>query len=284
VILRFLRSLRWLETFVRLGAPFLGVVFSVNNIYDINILKLFLLLSGYFTLVSHIYLYNDLKGKGFDLLDTLKKTPLLKGEVSYFSLFLFSLLLLFYSIIVYYFLNPIFLIFLFIDIIMGITYVHPKVLLKNRPFFSIIFLFISNFNDFLIGWLLFGKINITGILLSVYFGLLGAAGQMFHEVKDYEADKISGIRTNAVRFGQKNIFFLGLITYSLSVLFFIYISLIFLKKPYFIPHILTYPFYISYIINNLKTDFNRNNFQRFVVFYRFMYIFIGIVIFIIKIL
>ncbi len=165
---------------------------------------------------------------------------------------------------------------------MGITYVHPKILLKDKPFFSIIFLFIANFNDFLIGWMLFSKITIDCILICVYFGLLGATGQIVHEVKDYEADKISGIRTNAVRFGKQRLFLTGIIIYSASTLFFTYISLEYLKKPYFIPQLLTYPFYLYFFLNVMKKGFDRRELHKFVFIYRIIYIIIGATIFLMK--
>lgn len=234
-------------------------------------------------LVSHIYLYNELKGKGFDLLDNLKKTPLLKGEISYLSLFIFSLILLFISLLIYFILNPLYLIFAFVNLFMGITYVHPKILLKDKPIFSIIFLFILNFNDFLIGWMLFSKITLVSILISLYFGLLGASGQIVHEVKDYEADKISGIRTNSVRFGKSRLFFIGIIVYSISIIFFTFISLKYLKKPFYTPLFITYPLYLYDSIKVVRSDFNREMLHKFVFNYRIMYFFIGVFIFLIKI-
>lgn len=280
--IKYFTSIRWFEIFVRCGAPFLGVILSVENLREISFLRLFLLIFSYFMLISHIYLYNELKGKGFDFLDSFKKTPLLKGDVSYFSLFIFSLIILFSSIIIYFFLNPFFLIFAFINLLMGILYVHPKILLKDKPIFSIIFLFIANFNDFLIGWLLFKKITFEGILISIYFGILGAKGQIIHEVKDFEADKISGIRTNAVRFGKKRLFFSGIIIYSISTLFFVFISLRYFKEPYFIPQLLSYPFYLYFFINVIKRGFDRAELHKFVFCYRIIYILIGATIFLIK--
>lgn len=281
-IIKYINSIRWFEIFVRCGAPFLGVILSVKGLEEISFLRFFLLLFSYFLLVSHIYLYNELKGKGFDLLDSFKKTPLLKGELSNLSLFIFSIILLSISIIIYYFLNPLFLIFAFVNLFMGITYVHPKILLKNKPIFSILFLFIFNFNDFLIGWLLFSKISLLGILLSIYFGLLGSTGQIVHEVKDYDADKIAGIMTNAVRFGGKKLFFVGIIIYSISVIFFIFVSYKYLKIPYFLPLVISYPFYLYLFLYTLRENLKRDILHKFVFYYRIMYVFIGIVIFIIK--
>ena len=46
-----------------------------------------------------------------------------------------------------------------------------------------------------------GAVDARGVALSLFFGLVFAAGHLNQEVRDYEFDLASGIRTSAVAFG-----------------------------------------------------------------------------------
>jgi 4-hydroxybenzoate polyprenyltransferase len=56
---------------------------------------------------------------------------------------------------------------------------------------------------FLLGWTLVHDAGTEGVALSLFFGLVFAAGHLNQEVRDLEGDRANGIRTCAVAFGPR---------------------------------------------------------------------------------
>lgn len=59
---------------------------------------------------------------------------------------------------------------------------------------------------FLMGYSQVHEIDLKGIAISSFFGLVFAAGHLNQEVRDHEADSAEGIRTSAVVFGCRKAF------------------------------------------------------------------------------
>ena len=57
-----------------------------------------------------------------------------------------------------------------------------------------------------------GGLDARGLVISLFFGLVFAGGHLNQEVRDYEADLLNGIRTNAVAFGRRRAFLASLAT------------------------------------------------------------------------
>lgn len=67
---------------------------------------------------------------------------------------------------------------------------------------------------FLLGYTAFHALSFHGVACSLFFGLVFAAGHLNQEVRDYEADRINGIRTTAVAFGKPCAFFASLMLFT----------------------------------------------------------------------
>jgi 4-hydroxybenzoate polyprenyltransferase len=65
-----------------------------------------------------------------------------------------------------------------------------------------------------------GPVDPASILIGLYFGILFAAGHLHHEVQDKEADRRTGVRTHAVRFGSGPTLWAGFFVWSLSCAYF----------------------------------------------------------------
>ncbi len=57
---------------------------------------------------------------------------------------------------------------------------------------------------FLLGYATFHAVDARGVSLSLFFGLVFAAGHLNQEVRDYESDRANGIATSAVAFGCRS--------------------------------------------------------------------------------
>lgn len=69
--------------------------------------------------------------------------------------------------------------------------------------------FVTQALHFLMGWVLVAALNLDTLLIAFFFGGLFAAGHLFHEVIDFEADRQAGIRTMANRIGRKPAFWIS---------------------------------------------------------------------------
>jgi len=74
---------------------------------------------------------------------------------------------------------------------------------------------------FLLGYSLCHAFDARGVLISLFFGLVFAAGHLNQEVRDYEGDLLNEIRTSAVVFGCRHAFLasLSLFTVAYALLF-----------------------------------------------------------------
>lgn len=274
----YFKSVRWFEIAVRMGAPVIAILIALPAFNLVTGFKALHAFIAFFLLWAHGYAFNEWGGYAFDKLDASKaKTPLLAGHVSSNEFMILSITFAAISVVLYAMLDMRFLIIVFFDIIMGILYVHPKILLKNVPIASFVILFIVSVNDFLLGWLVFSPSITQGLLIGIYFGLLGITGQHFHEAGDCDSDKKANIRTNAVRFGKKNIFIIGFIFYTLSCIYFILLSLLQIIPQYlYIVLLITYPIYFVIFYKCLKSSMGSSDIHCFVKRYRQLYGFIGL--------
>jgi 4-hydroxybenzoate polyprenyltransferase len=273
-----IRSIRWFEIAVRTGAPAVAILIvspELNLATGIRIIHSFI---AFFFLWAHGYTFNEWGGYDFDKNDTSKaETPLLAGHIAHRELLILSIVFGVISIIMYSLLDIKFLLIVIFDIVMGIVYVHPKILLKSMPIASLIILFVISINDFLLGWLIFSPDIFRGLLIGIYFGILGISGQNFHEAGDHDSDKKANIKTNAVRFGKKYIFILGFIFYTLSLIYFVILSLTdVVPECLYIILVVTYPIYVAIFCRCLKSGIETSNVHHFVKKYRLLYGVIGL--------
>lgn len=271
-------SIRWFEIAVRLGAPVIALLLTIPSVDYANIIKGFYLIIAFFFLWAHGYALNEWGGYTSDRLDPAKTDkPIVAGKISPLEMLNLSIIFAVISIILFTLLDRKLLIFVFIDIIIGVMYCYPKILLKKVPFMSLAALFIVSANDFMLGWLIFSPNFYKGLMIGIYFGILGLAGISYHEVGDHDPDKAADIWTNAVRFGKKKIFILGFILYTLSIVYFMILTYLRFLPGHLYPILLTtYPIYFYLFFKCLKKRLNSMDVRRFIKNYRILYGIIGI--------
>ena len=67
---------------------------------------------------------------------------------------------------------------------------------------------------FLLGYTLCHALDARGVWISLFFGLVFAAGHLNQEVRDYEGDLLNEIRTSAVVFGCRRTFLASLCIFT----------------------------------------------------------------------
>ncbi|MBN2291050.1 MAG: UbiA prenyltransferase family protein [Pirellulales bacterium] len=86
------------------------------------------------------------------------------------------------------------------------SFPHSRLEGKQIPFLSTLMHVVTAVLMFLLGYCLWSGVDLRGVMIGTYFGLIYEAGHLILEVKDFEGDRNSGVRTYAVRFGQRPVF------------------------------------------------------------------------------
>jgi len=273
----YVKSIRLFEISVRMGAPLIALLLTLPELSEVNGIRIIHALGAFFFLWTHLYTFNAWAGYSFDKHDPSKRvTPLLSGKVTPREMSLLSIVFALICIILYAVLDIRLLIIVFPDILIGILYAHPKILLKSVPFASFAILFIVSVLDFLLGWLIFSPSLHRGLLIGIYFGILGIVGQHYHEAGDYDSDKRVGIKTNAVRYGKTKIFILGFIFYTLACIYFLLLTFSkILPGLLYLTLLITYPLYVFLYSKQLRSNLTSSDIRRFIKKYRMLYGLIG---------
>lgn len=265
-----LRHIRFDEVFVLQGTPIMGALFSMGAFTTANFSTLFVFLIGSILLVAHVFTLNDWA----DIAHGLKAADPL---VSSLRLFWFSLFLLIASLLV----------FCLIDIrvvelgaivaILGFLYSHPALNFKGTPIASSLPHLIGGVFHFLLGYAVFTSIDQRGFFIALFFALTFAAGHLNHEVRDFELDQKTNARTNAVAFGKRATFIVGLIVFTCA-----YICLFLLGWFWLVPRplafvaLMFYPLHLFWSLRVLRSQFRPDAVYRFQSQYRALYALIGI--------
>jgi 4-hydroxybenzoate polyprenyltransferase len=106
----------------------------------------------------------------------------------------------------------------FFAIVLGLAYSVPIGGLRGKsiPLFSSFLHFGGTLLSFLLGALTFAPTDWRGLLIAAHPAILLTAGHLVQEVEDFEEDRLSGCRTNPVRFGRTPVFIVAAVLFGLS--------------------------------------------------------------------
>jgi 4-hydroxybenzoate polyprenyltransferase len=101
----------------------------------------------------------------------------------------------------------------------SLLYSHPRFAAKGLLVIPSLLHVSGGLLHFLLGYGLLRPVDLRGVLLGCYCGLVFAAGHLTQEVGDHDGDRRNGIRTSAVRCGRTAAFnaAFGLFTLSYAV-------------------------------------------------------------------
>lgn len=261
-----------------MGAPLLAMLITLPELNTVNILRMAHALIAFFFGWTHGYTMNEWGGYEGDSHDPSKaKRPLLAGQISRREILMFSLICAGICVILYSLLDPKLLFLVGLSLFIGLLYNHPRITLKKVPFASLFVLFVVSISDTLLGWLVFSSVLYQGCLVGGFFGLLGFAGICYHEAGDYESDRTTGIATNAVRYGKKPVFILGFVFYSISCVYFIFLTILnIIPTGLFLGFVFSYPVYIYLFYRCIKRGMDTTAIHDFINQYRTFYGVVGL--------
>jgi 4-hydroxybenzoate polyprenyltransferase len=208
-------STRALEVLTLQASPILGILLSGFSFGKCGVIRPGLLLLGSLALTAHVFVFNDWAGHVSDLRDPRRVTLVFDGggldrrHVGQVAVALLILANLAFAAIGSR------------AMLLGAGIAALSLLYSGSPNFGKTMPIAASFNHllggtlhFLLGYTLCHALDARGVWISLFFGLVFAAGHLNQEVRDYEGDLLNEIRTSAVVFGCRRTFLAGLCIFT----------------------------------------------------------------------
>src|SRR5215813_6483801 len=204
-------STRALEVLVLQASPVLGCFLGGLSLNRTGLMRLGFLLIGSLALTAHVFVFNDWAGHSSDIRDPLRSTRVFaqrgisRRQVACIATALLILANVAFAAVG----RP--------AVLLGAAIAALSVLYSCSPRFGKSTPIVASINHllggalhFLLGYTLSRPLDASGLMISLFFGLVFAAGHLNQEVRDYEGDLLNGIRTSAVVFGRRRPFLASL--------------------------------------------------------------------------
>lgn len=278
-VLAYVSCIRYRDVVLLQGSPLLGLAFGAQGPmveHTAATTAVFALAS--FLLVAHVFAINDWAGIALDANDPNKAADVfvVRG-VSRSGVAVFSLVLLAASLALLALLRVQTLLLGVAIAALSALYSHPAFDAKGTPVVSSLPHLVGGALHFLLGYSVFGGIDARGTLIGLFFALTFTAGHLNQEVRDYDGDRLNGIRTNAVAFGKTAAFVAGFLLFTLA-----YVDLFVLSAARLVPATLgvlptvLYPLHVWWSITTFRAGLTFVNVSRFRSRYRLLYAVIGV--------
>ncbi len=185
-------------------------------------------MAGAFLLASFAFTFNDLQDLEPDRLSEEKSDrPLVSGALSARSVQVLTASVAVVGIVLLGAGTPRFALYAGLSTIpVSVAYSFRAFSSKTVPGLSSLTHLIFGIQVFVMGAWSTGEPDWISFAVGAYFGLVFAAGHLHHEVADLEADRRSGVRTCAVRFGGRPVLLAGFSLWCLSAAYFSALALL----------------------------------------------------------
>jgi 4-hydroxybenzoate polyprenyltransferase len=206
---------RGLEVLVLQASPLLGALLGSVDHDGISLGRIASLLAGSLALTAHVYVFNDWAGRSDDLNDARRARYLFgRSGVSSRQVASAAVGLLVVAILLLALVGASPVLFGAAMAAVSLLYSGSTSWGKGRPIIGTLLHLIGAALHFLLGYTAGHAIDVRGISIAFFFGLVFAGGHLNQEVRDYEADRRNRIRTNAVVFGCRRTFLSSLLVFT----------------------------------------------------------------------
>jgi 4-hydroxybenzoate polyprenyltransferase len=270
-------ALRLPDLLVLQGPPLLGLAFTQWTVTSQAAISLLLFLLANSLLLAYVFHLNDSEGLAADSKDPNKvratsvATAIGCREMRLFSIGLGCLGLFFFSLL------SLRVLLLAVSIaVLALAYSSRAIHAKGVPILSSGVHLAGGVLLFLLGYALFGEVDRRGLLIGLYFALIFVAGHLNQEVRDYEADRRSGIVTNAVRFGKRRTFLAGFLVFTCSYGYLLWLSILGILPSRVWGILFFYPVHDVLFWRTFRGNLTFEGISRFRVHYRVLYALVGV--------
>ena len=197
-VMQHFASTRALEVFALQASPILGSFLGGFSLERRGVIRLGLLLLGSLALTAHVFVFNDWAGHSSDIRDPRRATLVFaRRGIRRRQVARVAIALLIFAIAA-----------------LSLLYSCSPSFGKRTPIVGSINHLLGGALHFLLGYTLSRALDASGLVISLFFGLVFAGGHLNQEVRDYEGDLLNGIRTSAVVFGCRRTFLASLCTFT----------------------------------------------------------------------
>ena len=214
-VLHHFASTRAQEVLALQASPVLGILLSGFTPRTCGVVRPGLLLLGSLALTAHVFIFNDWAGHVGDLRDPRRVTLVFdrRGlDHRHVTQIAAALLILAFAAFAAIGTRT---------ILLGAGIATLSLLYSGSPKFGKTTPIAASFNHllggilhFFLGYTLCHALDARGVLLSLFFGFVFAAGHLNQEIRDYEVDRLNEIRTSAVVFGCRRTFLASLCLFT----------------------------------------------------------------------
>jgi 4-hydroxybenzoate polyprenyltransferase len=155
-------------------------------------------------------------------------------------------------------------------------YSLPRFNWKGRPLLSSASHLVGGMLHFLLGYSVGSAMDGRGLATAAFFGVTFAAGHLTQEVRDYQGDGLSDIRTNAVIFGQRRTFAASLALFTLAYAVLLILALGGILPRYLGAFVALYPLHLLWSARALREGLTYASVRRLQSRYRALYAIIGL--------
>jgi len=214
-VLRHFAATRSLEVLALQASPVLGGFLGGFTFGWPDVSQLGLLILGSLALTTHVFVFNDWAGHYGDLRDPRRaKNTFARQGISRPQVARFAIGLLILSSVSFAVLGWTTTLIGAGIAALSLLYSFSPRFGKGAPGVASLHHLIGGALQFLLGYTQFHSLDSSGVLLSLFFGLVFAAGHLTQEVRDYEGDRLNGIRTVAVVLGCHSAFLASFCLFS----------------------------------------------------------------------
>lgn len=207
-------STRALEVLGLQASPILGIFLGGFSLGKCSVMRLGFLLLGSLALIAHVFVLNDWAGHSGDIRDPRRVTLVFDQGVSLRHVARLAVALLIFANVAFAAVgSPAILLGAGIATL-SLLYSCSPSFGKSTPIAASLNHLLGGALHFLLGYTLCHALDANGLLISLFFGLVFAAGHLNQEVRDYEGDLLNEIRTSAVVFGCRRTFLASLCLFT----------------------------------------------------------------------
>ena len=275
-MVRMLAPIRFHEVLTLQGSPLLGAILAVHEVTISNLPTAVALIAGSCCLVAHVFLLNDWAGIDGDLRDSRRadRAFTTKGA-DRDEVCILAMAALFASLLIFAWIGATALALALAIAGLSALYSAPRLHLKGQPIVNSLLHLFGGVLHFLLGYATFAAIDLRGIAIGLFFGLVFTAGHFMHETRDHDGDFINGIRTNAVAFGKMRCFAAGLATFTLAYVLIIALAIGGLVPKLLLASAALYPLHAYVSWQTMRASLSSDSLRRLQRFYHRIFALIG---------
>jgi 4-hydroxybenzoate polyprenyltransferase len=208
-------STRAPEVLALQASPILGSFLGGYSLERCGVIRLGLLLLGSLALTAHVFVFNDWAGHSSDIRDPRRATLVFaRRGISGRQVARVAIALLIFANVAFAAVGGPAIMFGAAIAALSLLYSCSPRFGKSTPIAASINHLLGGALHFLLGYTLSRDLDASGIVISLFFGLVFAGGHLNQEVRDYEGDLLNGIHTSAVVFGCRRAFLASLCTFT----------------------------------------------------------------------